>query len=174
MGSPCRRRSSGSGCPRRTVRRPSCESHRLLCVRVCGRSVCIFPHPPLIVNRLFMQNEGIAAFVMLTKNTSADNESARRPIRIGGCDSTFLTMCILSGSLKQSRAQIVKPGRSAACEPCEVPAGCSGLDRGGAVGRGSAQTLLIFCRHVRARSSSVAVPVSCCSRPAPLSVEAAS
>lgn len=68
-----------------------------------------------------MQNEGIAAVAMLTKNMSADNESARHgPIRIGGCDSMSFTMCILSGSLKQSWTQIGKRGRSAA-------RGCSGI-----------------------------------------------
>lgn len=98
------------------------------------------------------------------------------PIRIGGCDSTFSTMSILRGSWENTlrlRLENLGDQLRATRARSRLAAEWSG-QAGHQWAGGLLRTSLIFCLHIRARSSSVAVPVSCCSCPAPLSVNATS
>lgn len=118
VGFPCRLRSSGSGCPKRTVRRPSSTSPSLsqcVCVQggvegpselpfcVCAQgSQCFFiTHCQQVVD----SEGGIAPFVMLTKTRGETMRVHSDPMQISGCDSCR-SQCPFLGGRKLFRLRM--------------------------------------------------------------------
>lgn len=91
VGFPHLHKLSGSGCPKRTVQRPSCKSHRererenfLLCMPAMFTCFCWF-------------RRGIAAFVMLTQTREETMRTHSDLIQISGCDSCSSQCPFLEG-----------------------------------------------------------------------------